>query len=92
MSSTIRFTLASLCLSIAVGCGSKIPESPPGPGPVGEIRDTATGKVIMQAPTVSPSGTPVRQQFLRNPTPATDSAPLDTLPSGEKLRYTPPKR
>jgi hypothetical protein len=49
----VRFLLCCaglLACTTGCSCSSHIPESPPGDGPVGEIRNVQTGQVIQQTP------------------------------------------
>jgi hypothetical protein len=67
-------------------CSSHIPESPPGDGPVGEIRNVQTGQVIQATPgTPNPYGTPTNSQ----PTAANaNRPPLPGKPAPVKAKTT----
>jgi hypothetical protein len=58
----VRFLLgvaALLMCTAGCSCSSHIPESPPGEGPIGEIKNLQTGEVISgSAPSAPTSSTP----------------------------------
>lgn len=85
-------------LACCSGCScSRIPESPPGPGPIGEIRNVQTGELIQASPapdsTLNSPAPDVGNQSANSPprpiTPQTSSGNSAVSPEKTKVDTLP---